>query len=82
MKSSHLYTAFDTDGAAILDIERGEISTLNPTGAYVWQALERGETLDVIVGSLARETREDHAIVECDVRKFIETLKERHLLQR
>jgi Coenzyme PQQ synthesis protein D (PqqD) len=78
--NTHLYTVVDQDGAAILDIEHGLISTLNPTGAYVWQGLERGETLETIISSLVTETGEEPLVVERDVREFIETLKENHLL--
>jgi hypothetical protein len=81
MKPSHLHTVADPDGAAILDIERGSISTLNPTGAFVWQGLERGEAPEAIIVSLARETGEDVIAVERDVRDFIESLKNQHLLE-
>lgn len=80
IKHAHLHTVADHDGAAILDIEHGLISTLNATGAYVWQRLERGETLETIITSLAEETDEERVIVERDVRAFIESLKEKHLL--
>jgi hypothetical protein len=79
-ENTALHTVVDQDGAAILDIERGLISTLNPTGAYVWQGLARGETLETIVANLTRETGEDALVVERDVRQFVETLKQSHLL--
>jgi hypothetical protein len=79
-ESSHLHSVVDQDGAAILDIDRGLISTLNTTGAYVWQGLERGELVETIVASLARETGEEPALVERDVRDFLSTLKQEHLL--
>jgi hypothetical protein len=79
---NHLHTIADQDGGAILDIERGMITTLNPTGAFVWQRLQRGEVLETIVANLAYETGEDAAIVERDVHKFAEILKENHLLSR
>lgn len=82
LDSSSLHTVVNSDGAAILDIKCGMISTLNPTGAFVWQGLQRGETVSVIVTNLARETGEMAATVGRDVRDFIESLKERHLLQR
>ena len=74
-----LHTAANEDGAAILDVERGEISTLNATGAYIWQALQRGQALDTIVHDLARETGAETEVVDRDVRNFIETLKAKHL---
>jgi hypothetical protein len=82
LDSSSLHTVVNLDGASILDIKCGMISTLNPTGAFVWQGLQRGETVSVIVTHLARETGEKAATVERDVHDFIESLKERHLLQR
>ena len=48
MKNSHLQTVVDQDGAAILDIDRGQVSKLNPTGAFVWQRLQRGETIEEV----------------------------------
>jgi hypothetical protein len=78
--NTHLRAVVDQDGAAILDIEQGLISMLNTTGAYVWQGLQRGDALETIIANLARETGEDALIVERDVREFVETLMEKHLL--
>jgi Coenzyme PQQ synthesis protein D (PqqD) len=80
IENPHLQSVFDRDGAAILDIERGLISTLNPTGAYVWQGLQRGESLETIIANLARESGEEFLMVERDVRKFVEDLKQKLLL--
>lgn len=77
---TRLHAVVDQDGAAILDIERGSISTLNSTGAYIWQGLERGESFETIVANLVRESGEEKPIVECDVREFIESLREKYLL--
>jgi Coenzyme PQQ synthesis protein D (PqqD) len=79
-ETNHLHTVADQDGAAVLDIERGMISTLNPTGAFVWYGLERGEPLETIILNLARETGEAPLVVERDVRAFVESLRENHLL--
>ena len=76
---ANLRTVANQDGAAILDTKRGIISTLNPTGAYVWRALERGESVELIIENLARETGMPLEVVERDVRAFIETLDERIL---
>ena len=76
----HFKTVADQDGAAILDIEQGLVSTLNPTGAYVWQGLQRGESLETIISNLADETGEESLMVERDVREFVEELKQRRLL--
>jgi Coenzyme PQQ synthesis protein D (PqqD) len=79
-ENSHLKTVVDQDGAAILDIERGQISTLNATGAYVWQGLQRGDSLKTIIANLVHETGEGVLIVERDVHQFLDELKHKHLL--
>jgi hypothetical protein len=77
---SHIHTVADSDGAAILDVDHGSISTLNSTGAFVWQGLQCGETVSAIVTQLARETGEAPATVERDVLDFVENLTKQHLL--
>lgn len=81
-RSSNLRVIVSPDGAAILDIEHDSISTLNPTGAYVWQGLQRGESLETVIAKLARETGEDPLLVERDVRDFVEELQQKQLLPR
>jgi hypothetical protein len=80
IENPYLKAIVDQDGAAILDIERGLISTLNPTGAHVWQGLQRGESLETIIANLAHETGEESLLVERDVREFVEDLKQKRLL--
>jgi hypothetical protein len=80
IENPNLQSIVDQDGAVILDIERGLISTLNPIGAYVWQGLQRGESLETILVNLVRETGEESLTVERDVREFVDDLKQRRLL--
>jgi hypothetical protein len=77
---SHLRAIVNQDGAAILNSDEGTITTLNSTGAFVWQALDRGEAPDLIVQNLARETDGKADALEHDVREFIQVLKDRQLL--
>lgn len=79
-ENSHLRTIVNQDGAAVLDTKLGSISTLNATGAYVWQGLERGESIETIAADLSRETGERLEVVERDVREFAESLRAQHLL--
>jgi hypothetical protein len=72
----------NNDGAAILDIEHGSITTLNPTGAFVWQGLDRGNNLDAIIADLSKDTGTDIAVVDRDVRAFADQLKQTHLMSR
>jgi len=79
-QNSHLRSIVNQDGAAILDARAGRISTLNSTGAFAWQALERGEHLDEIAAELARITGEPVDAVKDDVAAFIEALQDQDLL--
>jgi Coenzyme PQQ synthesis protein D (PqqD) len=81
-QTSNLKAIVSEDGAVILDIERDSMSTLNPTGAYVWQGLQRGDTIETIIANLASETSEDHLIVERDVRGFVAELQQKQLMPR
>ena len=76
----NLRSVVDHDGAVILDIPRDAMTTLNSTGAYVWQRLERGLSIDAIITDLARETGVDQVIVAADVMQFMEQLKSKHLV--
>ena len=77
---THLRTIANQDGAAILDTKAGRITTLNSSGAFVWQALERGEGIETIAEHLVRETGGPMEIVKEDVAEFIEALKKQDLL--
>jgi hypothetical protein len=81
-QTPQLKAIFNEDGAVILDIEHDSMSTLNPTGAYVWQGLQRGETIETIIANLASETGEDHPRIERDVREFVAELQQKQLMPR
>ena len=50
----HLRAIVNQDGAAILDIESGKITTLNTAGGYVWQWLSQTENVSPQVESYRR----------------------------
>jgi hypothetical protein len=77
---AHLRVIANQDGAAILDTKAGRISTLNTSGAYIWQALERGEDIEAIAQGLSRDTGEQIEAVKKDVADFIDALKKQDLL--
>ena len=64
MENTHLHAVVDQDGAAILDLDRGRVSMLNPTGAHVWQGIQRGDALEDVISSLAHETGEDIQVID------------------
>ena len=81
-QAPNLKAIVNEDGAVILDIEHDLMSTLNPTGAYVWQGLQRGDTIDTIIANLSRDTGEDSLLVERDLRQFVAELQQKQLMPR
>jgi hypothetical protein len=81
-ESSHLRAIVNQDGAAILNSMAGTITTLNSTGAFVWQGLERGEDVDIIAQNLARETGEEVDAIKTDLYEFVDAMKKEKLLAR
>lgn len=73
-------TMANKDGAAILDAYSGRIITLNPTGAFVWQALQRGDSVETIAADLVRETGAELDVVQHGIATFLSELKEQRLV--
>ena len=76
----NLKSIVDHDGAVILDISRNSMTTLDTTGAYVWNRLRKGLAVDAIVAELARDTGADQEMIAKDVDEFMDQLKSRHLV--
>jgi hypothetical protein len=77
----NIRSVVDHDGAVLLDIPRNAMTTLNSTGAYVWERLNRGMSVAAVVAELSKDTGVDEAIVGADVEVFLEELKSRHLMK-
>jgi len=77
---AHLRSIVDHDGAVILDVPRNSMTTLNSTGAYIWERLQRGLPVDAIVAELAHDTGTEESVVSKDVGEFMKQLKSKHLL--
>jgi Coenzyme PQQ synthesis protein D (PqqD) len=78
--ANRIRSTVDEDGAAILDIERNQIITLNATGGFVWERLKQGEPVERIIQELAQVAGTDAPVVDEDVRVFIDQLTEMRLL--
>lgn len=76
---SCLRTVVNADGAAILDTKAGQITTLNSTGALIWQALNQGKELEVIAATIAHDTGAEIDAVRADIRDFIQELTKKDL---
>jgi hypothetical protein len=76
----HLRSIVDRDGAVILDKPRNALTTLDSTGAYIWERLQRGLQVDAIVAELVRDTGAEESVVTKDVEEFMEQLKSKRLV--
>jgi hypothetical protein len=73
-------SVIDSDGAVILDLERGTYFSLNGVAAEIWSQLEAGHPLAEIEGHLCRLYSIDPGIARPDVAAFIDELKQRELV--
>jgi Coenzyme PQQ synthesis protein D (PqqD) len=76
----HLRSVVNSDGAAILDVSRNQITTLNSTAGFIWDKLQQGRTVEQAIQDLALESNSDPVVVEPGVRAFVEQLKLRRLI--
>jgi Coenzyme PQQ synthesis protein D (PqqD) len=78
---TRLSTVVNQDGAAVLDVSRNQITTLNSIGGFIWDRLQQGRTVEQVIDDLAIESNTDPLIVKGDVLAFLEQLKADDLLQ-
>jgi hypothetical protein len=69
------------DGAIVLDIRQGHMFNLNFVGSRILELLEIGVTESTIVDEISQKFEVSRDIAESDVREFIESLKQHHLLE-
>jgi len=79
-QADHLRSIHEDAGTAILDTARGVLSTLNPTGGLIWQALHEGKREEDIVRVLLAETNGTPESVAKDVAEFICELRANGLI--
>jgi hypothetical protein len=78
--SPNVRSIIDHDGGVLLDIFHNTMVTLDATGAYIWQRLERGLQMDAIAAELVRDTGADAVSVAQDVDIFIQQLNSNRLV--
>ena len=57
-----------------------EIMSLNETGAFLWQILEKGAEKEALAAALVKEYEVDEPTAEKDVEIFLTKLRERELI--
>ena len=70
-----VFTEFDAGEGILVDLNTKKYFQLNETGMIVWRGLEKGQTLDEIVGQItaAYDVTAEHAAES--VRKLLEALR-------
>jgi len=71
----------EPDGTGIvLDPAHGHVLHMNASGVLLWNAIVRGMERDALAKELVREFEVEETLAEADVRKFLASLREKHLL--
>jgi hypothetical protein len=68
------------DGAVLLDLRRGKIFRLNPTGATILELLLRGYQEDRIAAELSERWGIDRHLAFADLHSFLNSLASNQLL--
>lgn len=68
------------DGGVLLDVEQGEIFSLNPVGVRIIELLQREQTRSSLVLLLSREFTVREEAIAADVDGFLSILRQQHLL--
>ena len=69
------------DGAIVLDIRQGQMFNLNFVGSRILELLKEGSAQAEIVDEIVREFGVSRDRAENDVRQFLETLQNNHLVE-
>lgn len=83
--SPHIRCALDDDGGVILNLRRGRLCCVNPTGAKMLKVLlnsNRSVSEDAIINALREESKIPRNRVEMDVRAFLGSLTEKRIAIR
>ena len=69
------------DGAVVLDIRQGQMFNLNLVGSKILELLEGGTAEAAIIEQISQQFGVAREIAESDVREFIQSLQQHHLLE-
>ena len=68
------------DGGILLDVEKGEIFTLNPVGTRIVELLQEGHDEFSLARTLSREFSVPEEVVKRDVDDFLFRLRQERLI--
>jgi len=79
--SETVRSTHNQDGAIVLDVRQGQIFNLNFVGSRILELIKSGSTESAIVDQISREFNVSPDLAENDVRGFLQSLKECHLVE-
>jgi len=79
--SSGVRSTRNQDGGIALDIQSGQMFSLNPIGAFVLEAFAKGLDETEIAKEISRQYSISEEIATADVREFLKSLEEHKLLR-
>jgi|HubBroStandDraft_4_1064222.scaffolds.fasta_scaffold1230716_1 hypothetical protein len=77
---ANIRSVANRDGGVLLDIERGQMLSANPMGAWIWQMIEAGKSRTEIIRAIGDECGVDTGVVARDVDEFLTSLRSHHLV--
>ena len=69
------------DGAILLDVRRGQMFSMNLTGARILELVRRGYNESQIVDEISQAYGVEKDVVRGDVCRFVEAMDKYHILQ-
>ena len=78
--SNTVRSTHNQDGAIVLDVRQGQMFNVNFVGSRILELLKSGSTESAIVDEIGREFCVSRQLAENDVREFLQTLRECHLI--
>jgi hypothetical protein len=69
------------DGAIVLDLQQGQMFSVNPVGSRILELLSAGCTEPAIADEIGRVFPVSRETAEQDVQEFVQTLKERRIVE-
>ena len=69
------------DGGILLDLQHGQMFSVNVLGAKILELMEQGRDEAEIANQISRDYGASREVVRADVTGFIEALREHHILQ-
>jgi hypothetical protein len=79
--SQTVRTTHNQDGAIVLDIQRGQMFTLNFVASRIFELLKAQVTEETIIETVCCEFGVCRTAVAKDVEEFLEAMRARHLLE-